>query len=168
MEDPQLLDDWTKPYLRECELIRGCSHHTLRLYRQTFRVWGRLGYGLHPENVTQAILAARTNGLAAATVNNYLRCLRAFWRWLYKRKVLVEVPDVAPLPESKRVKPVFDSGQARALLDVKVKTAGLKRIQTLFAVAIDTALRFGELAGLTRQDIDARSMLLTVSGKTGQ
>src|SRR5262249_53121913 len=67
-----------------------------------------------------------------------------------------------------KVKPVFDSSQAKAVLDVKVKMAGLKRSQTIFALAIDTALRFGELASLRRQDIDARSMLLTVSGKTGE
>jgi len=157
----KLLDNWTEEYLRECEFIRGCSRHTLRLYRQVFRVWGRLGYGLGPENITAAILDARTRGMAASTVNNYLRCLKAFWRWLQKRNVLASLPDVPPLPEPRKVKPVFDSAQARAVLDVKVKTPGLKRAQALFALAIDTALRFGELAGLTRRDIDARSMLLS-------
>jgi integrase len=44
----------------------------------------------------------------------------------------------------------------------------LKRIQSLFALAIDTGLRYGELASLRRGDIDARSMLLTVDGKVGQ
>jgi integrase len=94
-------------------------------------------------------------------VNNYLRVLRAFWRWLQRRNIIATVPNVPPLPEPRKVKPVFDNSQARAVLDVKVKTPGLKRAQALFAVAVDTALRFGELAGLTRQDIDARSMLLS-------
>jgi len=167
-QDTARLDNWTDEYLRECELIKGCSHNTLRLYRQTFRVWGRLGYGLHPENATAAILAAREGGMAAATVNNYLRVLRAFWRWLHKRSVLTSVPDVRPLPEPRKVKPVFDDNQAVAVLRVKVKTKGLKRMQAFFAVAICTGLRFGELVSLRRGGIDARSMLLTVKGKTGE
>lgn len=168
MSDTQRLETWVETYLKECELIKGCSRHTLRLYRQTFKVWGRLGYGLEPENATEAILAARTGGMAAATVNNYLRCLRAFWRWLRRRGELAEVPHVPSLPEPRKVKPIFDDAQAVAVLRVKVKTPGLKRVQALFAVAVDTGLRYGELASLRRADIDARSMLLTVSGKTGE
>src|SRR5262245_14487993 len=104
-QDTARLDNWTVEYLKECEYIKNCSHHTLRLYRQTFRVWGRLGYGLGPENVTAAILAARAGGLAPSTVNNYLRVLRAFWRWLERRNVLASVPDVRALPEPRQVRP---------------------------------------------------------------
>ena len=166
--EAQPLENWTDEYLRECEFIRGCSSHTLRLYRQAFRVWGRLGYGGGPENATQAILDAREGGMAASTVNNYLRVLRAFWRWLERRNIIATVPNVPPLPEPRKVKPVFDSAQAQAILVATVSTFGLKRAQTLFAVAIDTGLRFGELASLRRHDIDARSMLLVVKGKTGE
>ena len=168
MPDEERLEYWVEPYLRECELIKGCSSHTMRLYRQTFRVWGRLGHGLGPESATEAILAARTGGMAAPTTNNYLRCLRAFWRWLHKRNVLVSVPDIPSLPEPRKVKPIFDNSQALAVIRAKADTAGLKRIQAVFALAIDTGLRFGELASLRRGDIDARSMLLTVKGKTGE
>lgn len=168
MPDETRLDNWIEPYLKECELIRGCSHHTIRLYRQAFRIWDRLGYGLRPENATAAILEARTRGLGPSTVNNYLRCLRAFWRWLHNRGELSTLPVVPPLPEPRKVKPVFDNSQALAVLRVKVKTPGLKRIQALFALAIDTGLRYGEIASLRRESIDARSMLLTVSGKSGE
>src|SRR5262245_62064444 len=168
--DAPVLDNWIEPYLRECEFIRGCSYHTLRSYRGTFRVWGRLGYGLGPDRITEAILNARTSGMAASTVNGYLARLKAFWHWLERRKILPEVPRIASLPKPRKVKPVFDSSQAKAILDMKPKTAGLKRSQALFAVAIDTGLRFGELASLRRQGIDARpeSMLLTVKGKVGE
>ena len=168
MPDDKRLETWIETYLKECELIKNCSPYTLRLYRTTFRVWGRLGYGLHPENATQAILAAREGGMGPTTVNNYLRVLRAFWRWLERRGELQNVPHVPSLAEPRKVKPVFDSAQADAVLKVKVKTPGLKRIQALFAVAVDTGLRFGELASLRRSGIDAKSMLLTVEGKTGQ
>lgn len=168
MLDPDKLNDWITDYLRECEYIKNCSHHTLRLYRQAFKVWDGFGYGLGPENVTKAILAARERGLAASTVNNYLRCLKAFWRWLKRRDYIAAVPEVPPLPESRKVKPVFDSSQALAILRAKPSTPGVKRMQVFFAVAIDTGLRYGELASLRRAGIDARSMLLTVDGKVGQ
>ena len=168
MSDETRLETWIETYLKECEFIKNCSPYTLRLYRTTFRVWGRLGYGLGPNRITDAILAARTSGMGPTTVNNYLRVLRAFWRWLQRRGELDSIPHVPSLPEARKVKPVFDSAQAVAVLRVKVKTQGLKRIQALFAVAIDTGLRYGELVSLRRQDIDGRSMLLTVDGKTGQ
>jgi len=164
---PDRLETWTEPYLRECEHIKGCSQHTLRFYRQAFRVWGRLGYGLHPENVTEAILDARQGGMAAVTVNNYLRVLRAFWRWLHAKGELPTLPDIPSLPEPRKVKPVFDCAQAAAVLRAKVKAKAQKRIQAMFAVAIDTGLRYGELASLRRDNIDARSMLLVVKGKGG-
>lgn len=168
MPEDEGLENWVEPYLKECEYVNGCAYLTLRLYRQTFRVWGRLGYGLGPESATQAILAARQGGLGPTTTNNYLRNLKAFWNWLHKRGVLTSIPEIPFLPVPRKVKPVFDEDQALAILRVKVKGPGLKRAQAIFAVAIDTGLRFGELASLRRSDVDARSMLLTVDGKEGQ
>ena len=168
MSDDKRLDNSVAEYLRECEFIKNCSHHTLKLYRQTFRVWSRLGYGLEPENATAAILAAREGGMAPSTVNNYLRVLRAFWRWLQGRGELPDTPLVGKLSEPRKVKPIFDTDQAVAVLRVKVTTPGLKRIQAIFALIVDTGLRFGEVASLRRQDIDGRSMLLTVNGKAGE
>lgn len=168
MPDNKRLDNWIEEYLRECDLIRGCTQLTLRTYRQTFRVWGRLGYGLEPENATAAILAARASGMAPSTVNNYLRNMKAFWNWLRRRGELATVPDIAFLPVRRTVKPVFEADQAVAVLRAKPKTRRQKIVQVMFAVAIDTGLRFGELASLRRQDIDARSMLLTVDGKEDQ
>lgn len=162
------LEYWIPEYLEYCEYLRGCKPLTLVSYKQAFTVWGRLGYGLAPENATSAIVEARKAGLAPATVNNYLRTLKAFWRWLHKRGELPGLPDIPFLPEHRKVKPVFDSSEAQAVLRVKVKTAGMKRIQALFALALDTGLRYCELASLRRGDIDARNRLLTVDGKTDQ
>lgn len=168
MPDAERLETWIDGYLKECEHIKNCSRHTLRFYRQAFRVWGRLGYGLGPERVTEAILAAREGGMGTVTVNNYLRVLKTFWRWLERRGVLASIPPVPKLPEPRKVKPVFDDSQANAVLKVRVKLRGLKRMQAMFAVLLDTGLRYGELVSLRRGNIDARSMLLTVSGKTGE
>lgn len=162
------LEDWIPEYLEYCEFIRGCKPLTLRSYRQAFTVWSRLGYGLGPENATAAIVDARKRGLAPATVNNYLRSLKSFWRWLHKRGDLAVLPDVPLLPEPRKVKAIFDDEQAKAVLRVKVKAPSLKRIQAFFAVLLDTGLRYGELASLRRGGIDGRSMLLTVDGKTEQ
>jgi integrase len=57
---------------------------------------------------------------------------------------------------------------ASAVLKAKPRYSSIKRAQALFAVAIDTGLRFGELVSICRSDIDAFSMLLTVYGKAGE
>lgn len=168
MSEDKRLENWTDEYLKERQLLRGCTHLTLRTYRQTFKVWGRFGYGLEPENATSVILAARASGLQPSTINNYLRNMKVFWNWLRRRGDLGPVPDIPFLPVPRKVKAIFGEDQALAVLRVKVKHLCHKRIQALFAVAIDTGLRFGELASLRRSDIDARSMLLTVDGKEGQ
>lgn len=155
-------------YLRECEYLRACAPNTLSAYRKIFRLWPQYGYGLYPESGPLVAMAMRQKGLRAVTVNSYLRLIRIFWNWLYKRGVLEKRPEVQLLPEPRKVKAIFDSGQVVAILRAKPSHGALKRVQALFAVAIDTGLRFGELASLRRQDIDAKSMLLTVCGKVGE
>jgi integrase/recombinase XerD len=138
------------------------------VYASYLKLWPNFGHGLHPDGVTAAIIAARQAGLSPVTVNAYLRCLKAFWNWLHKRGVLAEVPEVRCLPEPRKVKAVFSSSQASAVLKAKPTVRGVKRAQALFAVAVDTGLRFGELVSICRSDIDAHSMLLTVRGKAGE
>lgn len=168
MPDSTRLENHASEYLQFCEFIKGCSPRTLRMYASYLKLWPNFGHGLHPDGADAAILAARTTGLSPVTVNAYLRCLRAFWNWLHKRGVLAVVPEVRRLPEPRKVKTVFSSSQAVAVLKAKPTVRSVKRVQALFAVAVDTGLRFGELVSICRSDIDAHSMLLTVRGKAGE
>lgn len=168
MLDTARLENYTSDYLQACEYIKGCSPRTIRMYASYLKLWPRFAQSLHPDNVEAGIVAARQAGLSPVTVNAYLRCLRAFWRWLHERGHLGAVPKVRPLPEPRRVKAIFTTEQALAVLRAKPRYSTVRRAQALFAVAVDTGLRFGELVSLRRQDVDARSMLLTVDGKVGQ
>jgi site-specific recombinase XerD len=168
MPDINKLDDWTDIYLKECEFLRGCSPNTMRAYRKVLSLWPHYGYGLRPEGTAQVAMAMREQGLVPLTVNSYLRIIRIFWNWAHRRGLLAVAPEVLRLPEPKKVKAVFSSSQALAVLKAKPEHAAVKRAQAIFAVGIDTGLRFGELVSLRRSDMDAQSMLLTVCGKVGE
>lgn len=168
MSEPIRLENYVSEYLKECRFIKGCAPRTIRTYESHLSLWPNFSPGLHPGDVTAAIIAAREAGLSPVTVNNYLTTLRAFWRWLQAKGHLESVPKIKLLPEPKQVKAIFHPEQALAVLHVKPATTTGRRVQALFAVALDTALRFGELASIRRADIDARSMLVTVDGKVGQ
>lgn len=161
-------DNLFEQYIKECELLRSTSPNTIRSYRFAYERFGKVGHPTDSKSAIAAILALRESGLSASSVNAYIRCYSAFLSWLMSRGDILARFPMKSLPEPKKVKPVFDVAQALAILRCKPKTIGLKKIQAMFAVAIDTALRFGELCSIRRGDIDARSNLITVSGKVGE
>jgi site-specific recombinase XerC len=108
----------------------------------------------------------RESGLGVGGANNYIRAWQVFCNWLADRGYIdrFRIPHI---PQQKTRKPVFDQGQAIAVIRCKPKAPSVKRAQAMFALMLDTAIRFGEFS-LFRSDIDARSGLITVRGKTGE
>jgi len=119
------------------------------------------------ETIKTAIVGMRESGLGVGGANNYIRAWQVFCNWLADRGH-IERFRIPHIPQQKVRRPVFDSTQAIAVIRCKPKAPSVRRAQAMFALMLDTAIRFGECISLFRSDIDARSGLITVRGKTGE
>jgi site-specific recombinase XerC len=164
---PETLDYLFSEYQRENELLRGCAYRTIRTYRESYDCWRSIGSPLDTDSLRSGLLSLRERGLKPSSVNQRLRCWMIFLRWLHQRGHLAQLPQSQMLPTSHSIIPIFDSRQAIAVLRVKPTRESLHRAQSMFALSLDTALRFGEMASLLRSGIDRTAMMLSVDGKVG-
>jgi site-specific recombinase XerC len=164
---PETLDYLFTEYQRENELLRGCAYRTIRTYRESYDCWRSIGSPLDTDSLRAGLLTLRERGLKPSSVNQRLRCWMIFLRWLHQRGHLAQLPQAQMLPTSHSIVPIFDSRQAIAVLRVKPARESLHRAQSMFALSLDTALRFGEMATLLRSGIDRTAMMLSVDGKVG-
>jgi integrase/recombinase XerD len=145
-------------FLRERQYLLNVSPKTLDNYTGAF-VW------LNVENPTQAdvtdmVVRMREAGNAATSVNNRLRCVQAYMRWLTGTDVKLK-----KLKEPQRVPQVFSQSDIAKIAAYKPRLDGQHRLQVLLLLLADTGVRIGEALGLQWADIDMDNLLLTVVGK---
>jgi len=163
----ETLDYLFAEYQRENELLRGCAYRTIRTYRESYECWRSIGSPLDTDSIRSVLLTLRERGLKPSSVNQRLRCWMIFLRWLHQRGHIQQLPQAQMLPTSRSIIPVFDSNQCLAILRVKPTRESIHRAQSMFALSLDTALRFGEMAALLRSGVDRTAMMLSVDGKVG-
>ena len=105
------------------------------------------------------IVALRDRSVSAITVNSYLRCINAFWKWQGKEW------KIRRLKEEQQILATFNAEHVHRLVYWKPVGRNQIRAHTIAMVALDTGLRISELLGLTRQDVDLDNMVLLVHGK---
>jgi site-specific recombinase XerD len=105
------------------------------------------------------IVALRDRSVSAITVNSYLRCINAFWKWQGKDW------KIRRLKEEQKILATFNAEHIYRLVQWKPIGRNQMRAHTIAMVALDTGLRISELLGLTRQDVDLDNMVLLVHGK---
>lgn len=98
------------------------------------------------------------------TVNCYLRCLNAYFRWLHTERgqPLLHVPK---LKEEQKVIAVFSASDITRMLGWKPKGFTKHRMHALVCTLLDTGLRISEALAIRRDGVDLENMLLTVVGK---
>jgi len=162
------LSDLFSIFIKEREMLYGARPATLRFYRKGWLAFERQGLPTTLETIKNAIVAMRESGLGVGGANNYIRAWQVFCNWLADRGHIDRFR-IPLIQQQKTRKPVFDQEQAIAVLRCKPKSPSVKRAQAMFALMLDTAVRFGECISLLRSDIDARSGLITVrGGKAGE
>ena len=114
------------------------------------------------ETIKTAIVGMRESGLGIGGANNYIRAWQVFCNWLADRGH-IECFRIPHITQQKTRKPVLlDQEQAIGVIRCEPKPPSVRRAQSMFALMLDTAIRFGECVSLFRSDIDARSGLITV------
>ena len=111
------------------------------------------------EAAKQRVGELRERGISSITVNSYLRCINAFWKWQGKDW------KIRRLKEEQQILATFNPEHVHRLVHWKPVGRNQTRAHTIAMVALDTGMRISELLSLTRQDVDLDNLVLLVHGK---
>ena len=149
----------------------GKSPHTIKLYRDCIR---RLAVYLadDPSRLTRSELrdfyAIRSETVAPATVWTDWKVHRVFLQWLVDEEELASHPMARMKPPRQPIVPVpvLTATEIDGLLAAcNGRTRRDRRDTAIIRLALDTGARRGELAGLTRDDVDLEEGIVRVTGK---
>lgn len=163
-------------YIR-CEL--NLSVHTVDAYRRDLSQWADYATDSHPENlhpqsVTTADLrlwiAQRSRqGDSPRTIRRKVQALRAFFRFMMKRKGLLNNPaQELILAKTDRPLPVYvRQSETEAILDDPLDFSDFKQVRDRLIIMLiyETGLRCSEVQQLKDADIDTAKGELKVLGK---
>ncbi len=99
-------------------------------------------------------------GRSAVTVNDYFTCISAMLTFAFSNGYIASDPgaNISPLKKAKAEPDPLSKDEFLALM----KAIKLRQTRNLWAVAVYTGLRHGELCGLAWEDIDMRAGTLMV------
>ena len=149
----------------ESRAERGLSPSTIYLYEWALSKLRQQSPNELPTTQEEVQRAIHNHShLSAASQRTIWERLRVFWIWLQTRGLTTSNPMVEiPSPLKRRKLPrVLSKAEIRNLL----QTAHSERDATVIATLLDTGLRVGELASLTKDAAQPNG--LTVCGKVGQ
>lgn len=163
-------------YIR-CEL--NLSVHTVDAYRRDLSQWADYATNSHPENlhpqsVTTADLrlwiAQRSRqGDSPRTIRRKVQALRAFFRFMMKRKGLLNNPaQELILAKTDKPLPVYvRQSETEAILDDPLDFSDFKQVRDRLIIMLiyETGLRCSEVQQLKDADIDTAKGELKVLGK---
>ena len=186
----QTLDQWFAQFLREREFLRNLRPASLRWHRLS---WHSLLRSVHPPPLVPAdlsratletfVYALRQRSVRPITVNNRLRSVHTFFRWLHEQGALPTLLRLRPLKVEQRVVPTLVPATIQAMVRFRPpalppapsradrsplhgqKAFALWRIQALACTLLDTGCRVQELLDAAVEDLDMNDLLLTVVGK---
>lgn len=106
----------------------------------------------------------------AVSVADYYRCIKRFFNWLLKKKIIEINPMAAMDPPKfkKRIIEPFKPAHIRQLLaqcDLNDSRFELARNKAIILMFLDTGLRLAELANIKLDDMDEESEIIKVLGK---
>jgi len=108
----------------------------------------------------------RQRSVSPITINSYLRCINAYFRWLHDEygKNLVTIPK---LKEEQKILATFSPSAIRSMVSYKADPSE-RRLHTLICLLFDTGLRISEALSLTKENVDLDNLSIKVHGKGGK
>ncbi|MCI0441363.1 MAG: tyrosine-type recombinase/integrase [Chloroflexi bacterium] len=148
-------------FLRECEL-RGLSPKTLEAYRWATGKLLAKYQSLPTDSLELMELIGSQKQLGDESRYDLWRVLRRFYRWASKALKLPNPMEDVEAPRRKKKRP--RTLEESEILKILAKIPS-RRDRAMVALALDTGIRLGELAGLRWQDVTRGA--LQVDGKMG-
>lgn len=146
-------------FINERKWLKNVSPKTLAWYRDSFKAFE----GCETEAAFKARIGElRGRGVAAVSVNSWLRCVNAYLKW---RSIEYKLPR---LKEEQKILQTLSPVQVKAVLGFKPTGVNLTRAHTVNCLLLDTGLRISEALSLAPEDIDYDSLVLKVVGKGGK
>ena len=107
-------------------------------------------------------LFIENSDLSASSLRTIWSRLRIFWSWAENEGICTNVMEGVPAPVMRRKLPrILRREEVRRLLG----SVEVERDYAILATLLDTGMRIGELASMTRESVSAEGVL--VSGKSG-
>lgn len=154
-----MISPFTSPVLRFIEdrkFLKNVTTATLSWYEDAFKHFE----GCSTQDDYQArIVALRTRGVRAISVNSWLTAINAYLHWSAAGFKL------SKLKTESKILATFTADQVSRLLAYKPKSKTMRRAQALAGQLLDTGLRIAEALALRRSDVDLDNCLVTTMGK---
>lgn len=173
------LDSHCVAFLNYLEGIRGRAFLTLKAYDAILleaSLFFKMAWpNVSKEDAKRWLYELTRRGYARTHIRQHFSCLRSFYRFLMREKVIQENPFLEiSLPKLEKRLPVFLSEeQVNALIEAPLKMVQSKqapkwikfRDTALLEVVYSAGLRVSELVGLNVEDIDLVNEVARVLGK---
>jgi integrase/recombinase XerD len=153
-------------FIRERRYLKNVTPKTVAWYRDSFRAFD--GAMDTRAGVLERVAKLRDRGVSATSVNTYLRCITAFFRWACAEGHLPGDPiRVAKLKQEQKVLATLTPEHVRKIIGFQPRKKE-RKIHTIAVLLLDTGLRIDEALSLTPEDVDLDNLLLRVRGKGGK
>ena len=155
----------TQNFIRERQYLKAVSPQTIIWYGCSFKAFD--GALESKEAVRQRIVELRQRNVSPITVNSYLRCINAYFRWLHHEhgRELVTIPK---LKEEQKILATFSASAIKSLVSYRATYHAERRLHTLVCLLLDTGLRISEALSLTKENVDLDNLAIKVYGKGGK
>lgn len=159
-------DDLIKLYLdaKECE---GRAQSTLRLYKYTLtHLQAAVGVPLRKVTVYHLrgyLMSEKERGVSPATLATMRSTFASFFSWLHAEGLIERNPtsNLATIKQPKEQRKPFSAVEIEKLRDSVTNL----RDAALLEFLLSTGCRVSEVCSVDREDLDLRTMKLTVTGK---
>ncbi len=165
-------DEQLEDFLRQLQVERRASQHTLKNYRrdirhlvhycdqQAIQNWP----DLRQPDIRAHIAARHRQGLGGSSLQRELSALRGFFNFLLKKRLLASNPaqHVRAPKQPRKLPKTLDIDQITGLLEAGADSLLEIRDLAMLELFYSSGLRLAELAALNLQDIDLQNRQLRV------
>ena len=166
--------DLQKAFVDERRYLKNVTAKTLIWYRSSFRAFSKHLDSITAEGQIKAGVKAgiihllEERGITPVSVNVYLRCLNAFFKWLHEEDHVTQLIRIPKLKVEKKVLTILTDEEIRTLIGYRPAGCNQQRAWALVILILDTGLRADEALNLRKVDVDFDNLLITVKKGKGQ